>query len=140
LLHVVCVWQRKFPTERLSVNHDESSELMNQRKKWDELWQANAVIEGYYFDAHFPLPIDSTKFDCKSEEIPQIQVSDILAGAAADYYKNLWHEDSFKTTHGVDLITHPDLMKIHGGGIYFDLLAASIMQNLRDTTKNSKLL
>lgn len=117
LLSLFAFWQQKHPYAKFELLHDESSEMKQQKRHWDNLSAPakSRIAYGYDSQVRYPLKISSTSFDIRSSDYLQIQYSDLLAGAAAEVLNS--HEPYFRTTKYVHDLIEAGIVDFAAGGI-----------------------
>jgi hypothetical protein len=88
LLAIINFWQSRHRYAKFQILHDNHSEMQRQKSEFDRTWDGslNANIIGYESNFAFPLTVVSSSFSEKSDEVVQIGLCDLLAGAAADFF------------------------------------------------------
>ncbi|CFB71320.1 DUF3800 domain-containing protein [Yersinia enterocolitica] len=81
-------WDKKFPSGYY-IKHDDSKAITEQKEIFDKFMNLSKSTEIYGYDRRtFSLPIKARSLSFhSSEEYPQLQIADIVSGAAA-YYVN----------------------------------------------------
>lgn len=92
LTNLVKVWQRAFTNEKFSIYHDQSTEMVGLQSEWEARCNGSlSVLELHEAGLTAPLNVGSTDFKVDSKKCVQVELSDMIAGAAADYF-NAWLE------------------------------------------------
>jgi Protein of unknown function (DUF3800) len=95
LLESVSHW-RELTAERIDIRHDRSSALSRDRELWEDLLSPDVPTTLVGQDRRtiqFPLNVGSIEFP-ESHEHDQLQLADLVAGAAATYYRHFYNGES----------------------------------------------
>ncbi len=85
LLQTIEFWRAKFPGDTFALVHDQSRLLQDHRDRWEAIIDPNspaATVGQDRRSVEFPLPVVGLRLD-DSQVFPELQVADIIAGAAA---------------------------------------------------------
>lgn len=120
LIALVAYWSERHPRARFALVHDGTSELKKLKKTFAGYCKPKKrkSWSGYSFNVNFPLPVDanSSSFDADSREHPQIELSDMLAGATADYFGAYFEPNGELTSYHNEL-WHAGLGQLLAGAV-----------------------
>jgi hypothetical protein len=116
LLQTVDHWRTQLPGQEFTLFHDRSTMLERQREFWEAILDpANpaAVVGQDRRTITFPLPVRGLRLE-DSHELAQLQVVDIVAGAA----RSIWDARVTRTSNGYcDALLDVGILNVMAGGV-----------------------
>lgn len=118
LTRLIEFWQDRLPGTDFLLHHDDSSEMHRLRELWALRCAPSSPSTAILLNAALrgPLPVVNSSFKEDSEMSIQIQISDVIAGAAADYL-NARLESNFKFTDYHRQLFHTGFFNANAGGV-----------------------
>lgn len=134
LIATIAFWRERHPSAGFEVVHDECSDLKKLKRTFQSYCKPKKQKSwsGYSFDVQFPLPVNFSTFDANSQDYPQIELSDLLAGSVADFFGAHYEPNSVRSSY------HDELWKAGLGYLLAGAVAPNPWEALNEFTSRHR--